>query len=224
MKTMTAIEGTNEVTRQHFTTSTYELQGVEVFKVTKTRKVLESSYELNSETNQRVVVYKNKLVSEETKEYTYPLVEITATELASYRESDTPSVVFKIDGKLYYSKIPYKLNLVSTAILGSHACSSSERESCGRLYPVPEKDGGCSKVSSSQGIEMFPWITSGYETFNVLHPAFVVAYCEHYRPCPPPKKKLTTQQRNELKVAIAQFIWPDVETITDLRKINIDLD
>ena len=220
MKSTTAIESNFQVTRKSSTTSTYELQGVEVLKVTRTRKVLESKYELNPETNAKAVVYKDIKVSEETNEFEYPLVEITTEELAEYRKSNIPSIVFKMDGKLYYSKIPKKMNLVSSAILGPHVCAVNDRE-CGRHYPVSEKEGGCSKVlTGARCIEKFPWITSGYETFNVQHCAFVVACCAHYRPCPPPKRKLTVQQRNELKLAIAQFIWPDVKTLAEVRMLG----
>ena len=62
MKSTTAIEGNFQVTRKSSTTSTYELQGVEVLKVTRTRKVLESKYELNPETNAKAVVYKDMKV------------------------------------------------------------------------------------------------------------------------------------------------------------------
>lgn len=110
----------------------------------------------------------------------FPLVQVSAEDLAKFRSLDISAFVLKDDGKLYYSQIPYNMSLYSSCFLGTHMCSNAMRE-CSRSFSGSDKLGGCAKFRAhSTCIENFPWIIKGYETFNTRHDCFVVISCSHY--------------------------------------------
>lgn len=120
----------------------------------------------------------------------FNLIEVTAKELTYYRQSEIPSFVLKVDGKLYYTRIPRSISFVSCNILGRHKCSISRFE-CRRLSAASDDQGGCEKVrNKSKCIERYPWITNGFETFNTDQDAMVVAKCHHYKKCPPQRRDI----------------------------------
>lgn len=110
----------------------------------------------------------------------FPLIEVTPEMLADYRKKGISSFVLKVEGKLFYSAIPNNISFVSSTILGSHKCAIAGHE-CHRLSTASDEEGGCEKVRNcSNYIERYPWITTGYETFNTKHDSFVVVNCLHY--------------------------------------------
>lgn len=182
-------------------------------KVTSTYKVI---HELHPKTHQPFKIVYKELIDEQMEPLYFDLVEITPEELDVYRSKEIPSFVLKVDGKLYYTSIPDNLSFVSSTILGEHKCSAVKRE-CRRLSAASDENGGCAKVRNySQCIERYPWISVGFESFNTKHDSFVVISCSNYRKCPP-KKLYSAAERSKAKISLAQFLWDDVETISDVK-------
>lgn len=159
-------------------------------KVKKLRIILVSTLydarvERFVETNRINVLSQNPIMQREKDVHIFELSEITSDELIEHRKSGKPSFVYKVDNKYYYCEIPYNLNLVGTTFLGQHLCGCVGHE-CNRLSAASDEEGGCAKVRGrSRGIERYPWITKGYETFNTGYGAFVVLECEHYEKMKP---------------------------------------
>lgn len=150
------------------------------------------------------------------KTVTFKLREVNLKELASYRNSEVPSFVLKTNGKIYYARIPKDISFLSSKILGMHQCANAGHE-CAHLSAASDDNGGCEKVRRlSQRIEDYPWISEGYETFNTKIDSFVVTQCSHYERCH--REKVSIAYENKLKLAIAQYQWPDVETLDDVRE------
>ena len=147
----------------------------------------------------------------------YPLAEITLEQIKELRKTDIPSFLLKEDGKYYFAKIPKQLNFTSSNLMGMHCCANS-LNTCHHLSAASDEDGGCAKVRGfSRGIERYPWITMGYETFNVCHGCFVVLKCNHFEVAPP-RKPVTIKEKNEAKLLLAQFVWDDVDNLTQVRQ------
>lgn len=188
------------------------LEGVETLKADKITTTFEVKYKLGTNTNQQFKVVSRKQLKEVVEHMPFNLVEVTSEELAGYRRSGISSFVLKVDGKLYYSKIPNNISFVSSNILVAHSCATAGKE-CQRLSAASDEQGGCAKVRDrSKRIEKYPWITTGYETFNTKHDSFVVVNCLHYEKCPP-RKKLSIIEINSARLGLAQFVWDDVRTI-----------
>ena len=119
------------------------------------------------------------LVNKETKGINLKLSEISLDKLSDFRNKNVPSFVLKVDGKLYHTIIPNNVYFISSNILGQHQCSYKNYQ-CRRLSSASDIDGGCEKVRNfSQCIENYPWILSGYETFNTKFNTFIVIKCLH---------------------------------------------
>lgn len=144
----------------------------------------------------------------------FNLVEISLEQLDTLRKQKVASFVLKKDGKYYYSAIPDSINLVSSNILGVHLCGNE----CRRMSAAKDEDGGCKKVRdlSKKHIEMYPWITCGYETFNTKHNCLVVVNCSHYEKCPP-REKLSTPDLNSARLSLAQFVFEDVKNLAEVK-------
>lgn len=163
------------------------LEGVDTLWVTRFLTTFEAISELNPKTNQILRIVSRKRIDENEESLRFPLIEVTLDALADYRQKGVPSFVLKIDGRLYYTAIPENLSLVSSTLLGAHRCAVAGRE-CKRLSSAIDEEGGCQKVRNhARYIERYPWITTGYETFNTERDAFVVINCSHYEKCPPRK-------------------------------------
>ena len=192
------------------------LEGVHMLRAEKCKSVYEIVYEVNSKTNKPARVLSKKKVSEQTKPMSFKLTEVTPEKLKEYRKNGTSSFVLKEDGILYHAEIPNNISFVSSEILGPHRCAKAGHE-CHRLSAASDENGGCAKVRDmSTGIERYPWITAGYETFNTNHDVFCVVECHHYRPFPP-RNTNTVSQVNEAKLSLAQFVWPEVETLREAK-------
>ena len=190
------------------------LEGVKTLRVEKITTTFKVEYELHPKTNQPFkVVSKDQVDKVVEPMFSFELVEVTPEKLAVYRRSNISSFVLKVDGKLYYTRIPDNISFVSSNILGAHQCGV-----CNRLSAASDKKGGCAKVRArSQGIERYPWITTGYETFNTKHDSFVVATCLHYEQYPP-RKKIPISASNSAKLSLAQLVWDDVTSREEVAK------
>ena len=165
------------------------LDGVKTLKADKITTIFEVKYKLHPKTQKPVNQISKKQVDEIVEHLSFNLFEVTSEELAGYRRSEDPAFVLKVDGKLYYSIIPDNMSFLMSPILGNHQCSSLGC-SCRRISAAPDEAGGCAKVRDyAQCIERYPWITTGYETFNTRHDSFVVVNCLHYEKSLPHKQK-----------------------------------
>lgn len=149
-----------------------------------------------------------KLIEENVTSLTFPLLEVTAVQVAMCRKKGIASFVLKKCGKLYWTKIPRNINLVSSELLGTHKCAVSG-DVCRYVTAASDKEGGCEKIrNESTYIERYEWIPTGYETFNTSHDAFVVVKCEKYENCPEkPQRSLAEVQ--SLKLSLAQLAFED---------------
>lgn len=123
------------------------------------------------------------LHSREERNFSYPLTEISLNELKRFRKEKVPSFVLKVDDKFWHARIPKYVSFGYSNILGNHLCCTNGHTLCKRLSSASDERGGCAKVRAhSKGIEDFPWIKSGYETFGMIpnNNVFVVVACEHY--------------------------------------------
>ena len=191
------------------------LEGVERLRAERFITVFEVTREISQKTNQPFRVVSKKEIESKVEPLCFPLVEVTPEMLDVYRREKKPSFVLKVDGKLYYARIPDNISFVSSDILGAHKCSDAH--GCNRLSAASDEDGGCAKVRNrSNYIERYPWITSGYETFNTKHDSFVVTNCLHYEKYPP-KQTMPTAEINRRKLSLAQFVWDDVTTLGQVK-------
>ncbi len=204
---------TTEVTK---TTKNIVLEGVETLRAEIFTTTFEVISELHPKTNQPFKVVSKKQIDEKVEPLSFPLIEVSPEALADYRKKGVSSFVLKVDGKLYYSAIPDNISFMSSAILGAHQCAVAGHE-CHRLSAASDEEGGCEKVRNrSNYIERYPWITTGYETFNTKHDSFIVVNCLHYEKCPP-RKYRTTAKINEARLSLAQFVWDDVNSLAEVR-------
>ena len=189
------------------------LEGVKTLKAEKITTTFEVKRKLHPKTNQPFKVVTKNQVEMFVEPLSFDLVEVTPEELAVYRTSGIPSFVLKMDGKFYYSIIPDNISFVSADILGVHQCGV-----CHHLSAASDENGGCAKVRDhSQCIERYPWITTGYETFNTKHDSFVVGNCLHYEPYPT-RRKFSPSELNRAKLGLAQFVWDDVTSREEVEK------
>lgn len=159
-----------------------------------------------------------KQINEKAEALDFNLKEVTPEEIANFRKNGVPSFILKLDGKLFHTVIPRGINLMPAKFLGSHQCSHAGTV-CNRLSASP--DTGCEKVRmGSSYLELYPWITKGYETFNALHDCFVVINCSHYEDCPP-RKHLNADRIDSAKLSLAQYILG--EEVKDLSDIKLKL-
>ena len=199
------------------------LEGVSALKADKVTSVIEVQYDLQPNTGHPQSMHREP-VGQIIEHLSFELVEVSPHEVAEYRKNGTPSFLLKKDGKLYIAKIPRNISFVTFTLLNTHRCSIIGNE-CRRLSAASDKDGGCAKVRDhATGIERYPWITLGYETFCTLHDSFVVAECLHYEKCTP-RKAVSQVVSNNLKLGLAQFVWDDVTNREEVKKrVNANLE
>lgn len=185
-----------------------------LISVERTTIVYEITVEIETKTKKKLRDISRKQVDQYTKEQSFQLVPITTEKLAEKRKLQIPSMVLKEGDQLYYAEIPKNLDMYSAQILGEHKCARP----CKRLSAASDENGGCAKVrDSSTCIERYPWIILGYETFATTHDVFVVACCDHYTVFPPRPYK-SSVEINAAKINLANFIWPEVDSISEIRR------
>jgi len=179
------------------------LDGTKFLRVERVISTFEMISESNSDGSHSRAATK-QLIEEKVENLEFALTEITTEELKEYRINKVPSFLLKVDGKLYYSKMPEDINLFSCNLLGDHLCSHGN-VTCKRLSAASDQDGGCAKVRSrSTKIEKYPWITTGYETFNTEHDSFIVIHCKHYKECPS-REPINVSETNRIHLETPNF-------------------
>lgn len=192
------------------------LEGVNMLRAEKFTTTFEVVRKLNPNTNQPNNIVSKRKLDEKIEALSFHLIEVTPETLADYRRKGISSFVLKNEERLFYSTIPNNMFFVSSTLLGLHKCAAVGEE-CHRLSAASDEEGGCAKVREfSKCIERYPWITTGYETFNTKHDSFVVINCLHYEKCPP-RKHLTTAEINQLRLSLANYVWDDVKTIAEVK-------
>ena len=162
--------------------------------------------------------------------YSYPFTEVSRKELIQLRLGKRPGCVYKKYGKLYYAAIPKKLTFVGKTIaIGKHLCGvncSMVCKGCPRTSDLTvsyqEKNGKkfAQAVLDSWRIEKYPFVSEGFEAFNMsgTSDAFIVMECTNYRE----REKKTIPHRNsprKLILDLANFVWPDFDgDLKELRK------
>lgn len=190
-------------------TKNITLEGVSVLKAEKVKTVYEVVYELHPKTNKPVRLLSKRKIDEMVKPMRFPLKEVTPEELKTYRKKSVSSFVLKVEGKLYHTPIPNNISFVSSEIMGPHRCAASGHE-CRRLSAASDEKGGCAKVRElSTGIEKYPWIVDGYETFSTGHDVFCVVTCQHYEKFPP-RKPQSVVEFNQVRLSLAEFVVPEL--------------
>ena len=188
------------------------LEGLKFLRMEKVTTTFRVTRELHPKTKNPMGILTKDEVKREVEHLSFELKKVSEEELASYRIKKVPSFVAKVDGEIFYTKIPKSISFVYAKMMGTHQCGF-----CNRLSAASDKEGGCAKVRNrSRGIEKYPWIKTGYETFGTRQDSFVVINCERYQNFPQ-RKKVELTKLNNLKIGIAQYIWPDVETMADVR-------
>lgn len=194
-----------------------KLEGVESLTATKYVATYEIVRQLNPKNKKPIKMISKTLVNEETEEVVFYLEEVTLRELANLRKGKAGGFVLKNEGRYFYAEIPKHMNFVDAKILGSHKCADAEHV-CQRLTPLADEEGGCAKVRGyAKYIERYPFITKGYETFNMSHNTFLVAHCEHFE-AHPPRPKMSITRTNAQKLELARFVWPDVKNLEEVRR------
>jgi len=126
------------------------------------------------------LIGREKLISTDGS-LSFDLKPITPKELWKLRKQQIPGFILKVNDDLFFTETTYFLCLAEGSIFIRHLCANYKGSCCKRLSAKPDKYGGCEKVrNKSCYIEKYPWITLGYETFNVHTPQFIVCRCEHF--------------------------------------------
>lgn len=186
--------------------------------VSKFSYLYEVTEKLNLKKAKKYEIISKKEVSKEVEDLSFTLKPVTVAELAAYRNDDIPSFVLVENGEFYWSKIPGDISFYNSKLLGGiHLCSESKHE-CSRLSAASDELGGCAKVrNKATGIEKYPWITSGYETFGTSNDSLFVGSCSHYEVCIQ-KPPMSVEARNRAKLALAQYVWDDVNSMEEVRR------
>lgn len=198
------------------TTQNIVLDGTKELRVQLLTTTFEVVKLVRSSTGHPLKLVSKKEISRKREDLSFPLSEVTAKEVAIYRKNGISSFILKLGEKLFHAAIPENLTFTSLE-LGPHLCSLAHHE-CHRLSGASDEDGGCEKVRNfANYIERYGWIVRGYETFNTRHDVFVVLNCAHYVETPP-RPSISSERKNAAKLAIAQFVWPDVDNISDIKR------
>lgn len=212
---------TKFVTSKELTTVTKNVSlSVNGLRFERTTFVHEITKEVHPKTLRPFRTKSKHLVAQNVEKIFLPFVKVTVNQLSKYRKKGTPSLVLKSDGDFLYTGIPADLSLVAFTLIGEHKCAAPGQGCC-HLSAASDEEGGCAKVRNrATYIERYPWIVSGYETFNTKHDVFVVLDCRHFEACKPFKPR-PVDEVNATKLSIAQFVWDDVKSLSEVnRKIK----
>ena len=125
---------------------------------------------------------------------TYTVTEVTKEEIVAFRKAKIPSLVIKMDGKLYHARIDSKEPITATPC---HLCGE-----CCHLIARSAEEGGCPKVvAHSKRIDRFDFVKKGYETSFTVKDSFIVIECESFQKNPPKVKK------DVVKEYMSSFVW-----------------
>ena len=192
------------------------LEGVNILRVKRVETTFEVTQKVHRKANQSPRHVSKKQISKKVEILDFSLTEVTSHELADFRKNGDPFVVYKKDGRFYYSKIPADLNLDFPSGTYKHNCAIVGHE-CSRLSAASDENGGCEKVrQNSVGIELYPWITEGIESSNTLHDSFLVLACSHFVE-EPPRTPLEPDKVSQMRLTLAEFY---LDYITDPTEVH----
>ena len=198
----------------------FELELIVGVKLTKYRVVEE--HEVIRETDKSLGLidkFVSSTVISTTKHVVseYPMKSIELDEVQELRNNKKAGLLVKIDDQYYYAKITPGMKFTSDVLLGPHMCSD-----CKRMSANTDERGGCAKVRNYRcnHIEKYGFITEGYESFNTHQNCLVVVKCANY------EKNQTFKQpsesaKNSVKLSLAQYVWPDVKSMDEVREKNM---
>ena len=179
MQYKTELQTTKKVARSIGNINFDESKSLNMEKITE---IIEITQKVDPKSHKVIANFSKKVIDRKVENLCFNMVEVTADMVSNYRKKGIPSIVVKIDGILYYSAIPNNISFLSSNFLGAHLCAS-QKNGCHRLSSASDENGGCEKVrKKSTYIERYPWIVTGYETFNTKLNSFVVIKCSHYKP------------------------------------------
>lgn len=140
--------------------------------------------------------------------------EISLEQLKRIRESTLPALILKMDERFFFCKVPYDLDIFSSDAGGKHQCAD-----CNRCSAASDEDGGCQKVRElkNRRIENYNFVTKALQTVHTKHDTIRILGCANWEAYPSRKKRPYDEIR-KAKIALAQFVWPDVETIEEVRR------
>ena len=160
--------------------------------------------------SRKLISSKKEIVS------TYPMRSIKHEEISDLRKSKKAGLLVKAAGEYFYAEIMPDLKFASEVIMGEHKCSD-----CKRMSPHTDEKGGCAKVRNYRcnHIEKYDFITEGYETFNTDQNCLVVVECNNVEENDS-FKVASKSQKEEAKLCLAQFLWPDARSLEDVRQMH----
>ena len=146
----------------------------------------------------------------------FPLRKVSSFELWNIRHNlDEAGIVFKLNGQLWYSKIPRDLNFLSAPTIGgTHLCGNCSRFlKCKKVFDLQlnsAKDYAKdfeSALADSNRIEKYPFVKNGYESFNVDSSklALVITSCDNYKKSAERKSKISYSQKMEILSSLDEF-------------------
>lgn len=169
----------------------------------------------------------------------YPLIPVNSLSGLEHRQSGKPGLVLKTDNKsVLFKELPFSKSIHLKT--GKHLCFE-----CQHCSAASDAEGGCSKIRdffprpntpsrekwefSNCRLEKYPFITEGYEAFNVYREFLIVCKCDKFEPThyhQPLTKKEMEDYKNTLeekKLKLLQFFIPDVESLKDFRKTGVSI-
>lgn len=171
-------------------------------------------YELTKTEGRRRV--EKELLSSDIKDINFELREVSKEQLYEIRSKKIPSFIFKDGDKLFWTEIPKTMNFMTKEFLGKFKCAPSGGV-CDRLSAASDEQGGCAKVRDiKKCIESYDFIILGYEIFGTNFDVFHVAKCTHFKEAKP--QKVTYKQRQIGLLSLAQCLYPDIETLSEVNE------
>ena len=159
------------------------------------------------------------------------LVQVDENEVVMARLLGKKWVILKVGETIYRVK-PGHVADFPKLLFGEHKCATCQNLSgvrCQKVFDMgPEyyraQTGEYGAVVDSKRIEKYPFILSGVEKFNCGQRSyFVVSKCNNYQPdSAKPKKVVNPARIDQTKVELAQFLWPDVKTITEVQERSME--
>ena len=137
-----------------------------------------------SQISYKYLIKNNSLKSKEffnssSKDFSIPLKIVDKSKLEEIRNSKIPYLIYKNFENYYIAKIPKDMRITSSVLPKKHLCANHSKV-CKKLDSL--KEFGCDKVLDyNSKIENYPWITNGFESINVEHPAFIVCNCKLFK-------------------------------------------
>lgn len=158
-------------------------------------KLWETIRRKTKNTKQYPKIIRREEISSDTIHLTFPLREGNAIEISKLRGTNISILIVKIEQRLFYTPIPRHMTFLSINFFDDsiysnrfnvtsckHKCAS-QTAGCLRLSAANDENGGCEKIrNGSSGIEKYPWIRLGFETFNTVSDCFVVSVCDNCTP------------------------------------------